>query len=524
MPTKKETQQKIDKHPNVKGRILPYNIEAEQALLGSLMLDEQASIKLLDGLEREDFFSLANKSIFLAMYSLAVSDKPIDIVTLSQQLDLDGTKDKVGGVAYLVNLSNCVPSSDNYEHYRDIVKKNGMLRKLIDASSKISKHCYAGDETDNALQMAEQEIYGLSQKRDKIGFVSIGVASNQAINQIEVVAADPAALRGIITPFKGLNAMLGGLQRSDLILIAARPGQGKTSIGMNLISYAALANVRKTNSGKTDPYRCAVFSLEMPAMQLAKRMLCSVARVDMQNANSGKLSDKEWRDLFDTRARLDRAEIFIDDNSLTTPVEILSKCRRLKREKGLDLVMIDYLQLMSSGKRVESRQQEISEITRTLKIAAKELDIPILLLSQMSREVEKRQDKRPQMSDLRESGAIEQDADIIMFIYRKYETSDTTVDENTKSQVELHIAKHRNGATGVVDLRWDGKTVSFLDVDKNIERFAPKIKAGEQRIFEHKENNRQQMSDDGQFANVLQDIPTPETQELTAEEFEEIFD
>ena len=284
---------------------------------------------------------------------------------------------------------------------------------------------------------------------------------------MELMYRDPTAGKGIPTGFKGLDAILNGFQPSDLILIAARPGQGKTSIGMNFISHAAMHAVRKTAAGKDDPYRCAVFNLEMPAIQLAKRMICSEARVDMSKANSGRLTPEDWKAIVAAKARLDKAQIYIDDSSLTNPIEILSKCRRLKREKGLDLVMVDYLQLMTSGERVESRQQEVSTITRMMKIAAKELNVPILLLSQMSREVEKRTNKKPQMSDLRESGAIEQDADIIMFIYREYDKDDVSVEEEKRNKVELIIAKHRNGETGSVELKWDGPSVRFCDVDRS---------------------------------------------------------
>ncbi|MCL2599109.1 MAG: replicative DNA helicase [Firmicutes bacterium] len=470
----KKQDSKLKNHPNVAGQKLPRNTEAEQALLGSILLDENAGLRVLDGLTEEDFFSPANKAVYQAMHTLAAYDKPIDMVSLSGQLDMDGTKAMVGGLDYLSKLTDIVPSSDNYGYYREIVKKQSLLRQLLKSAGKISDTCYAGDPEDHALQLAEQEVYNLAQKQDRSAFVPIGAASVDAITQMEKIHADPLALRGIETPFKGINKTLGGLQRSDLILIAARPGQGKTSIGMNLISHAALTSKKKTAMG-TEPYSCAVFSLEMPAMQLAKRMLCSVSGVDMQKANGGQMNEREWRDIQYARERLQKAKIYVDDNSLTTPVEILSKCRRLKREHGLDLVMIDYLQLMTSGKRVESRQQEISDITRTLKIAAKELDVPILLLSQMSREIEKRVDKRPQMSDLRESGAIEQDADIIVFIYRKHDAHDMTVEEGERNKVELHIAKHRNGETGVVDVRWEGKTTTFRDIDFSAARYEPRV-------------------------------------------------
>jgi replicative DNA helicase len=462
---KKIKKTKVNKaeHPNVKAKQIPQNFDAEKAVLGSIMLDSHPSLLVNDGLKVQDFSSIAHRHIFEAMYSLALKDSPIDIVTLIQQLDTDGTKDKVGGLSFVSSLVDSVPSSTNFKYYKEIVKKNSLLRSLIDECNEIMDICFSGDPTDNALQFAETAIYKLAENEDKSVLVPIQPELVTAIKQLEDIAANPKAMRGIPTPFKGLNYLLGGLQRTDLILIAARPGQGKTSIGMNLISHAALTHYRKTESGKHDPFRCAVFSLEMPGVQLAKRMLCSVAKIDMHKANSGELNASDWKELFYAKSKLDESKIYIDDSSLTTPVEILSKCRRLKRERGLDLVMIDYLQLMSSGRRTESRQQEISEITRTLKIAAKELNVPILLLSQMSRDIEKRTDKTPQMSDLRESGAIEQDADIIIFIHRKYDMSDESVDELTKNKVELHIAKHRNGSTGKVEVVWQGNTVSFVD-------------------------------------------------------------
>ena len=320
----------------------------------------------------------------------------------------------------------------------------------------------------------------MSGENDSGEMKDIQVATNSVLDRLEKLAADPKAMRGIPTGFASLNRRLNGLQRSDLILIAARPGQGKTSIGMNIIQNVAMNRERRTESGNVKPYVCAVFSLEMPAEQLVKRMLCSVAKVDMTRVNAGTLEAAEWKRLAEAKARLDKSKIYIFDSAQTTPMELLSRCRRLKREQGLDVVMIDYLQLMTTGKRVESRQLEISEITRTLKIAARELDVPILLLSQMSREVEKRTNRRPQMSDLRESGAIEQDADIIMFIYREHDMTDTSVDAAVRDKVELIIAKHRNGEPGSVEMRWAGKYVSFVDVDNSkataqLEKSAPPV-------------------------------------------------
>lgn len=454
-------------HPNLKARVLPHNNEAEQAVLGCVLLDVDAPVHILPELQPNDFYSKAHANIFAAMKAVSEKDEPVDVVTLTQQLDNMGLLESVGGLSYLADLSNCVPGAANYKHYVGLVRKLSSLRKLISVAQRITDAAFVGDPEDDALAFAEREIYALGEENDRSTLREIQPSVVEAIGRMEEMYSDPTANKGIPTGFKGLNAILNGFQPSDLILIAARPGQGKTSIGMNFIEYAAMHASRKTAAGKPDPYKCAVFSLEMPAVQLAKRMICSEARVDMSKANSGRLSPDDWKAIVAAKSRLDKAHIYIDDSSLTTPIEILSKCRRLKREKGLDLVMVDYLQLMTSGERVESRQQEISTITRTMKIAAKELNVPILLLSQMSREVEKRTNKKPQMSDLRESGAIEQDADIIMFIYREYDKDDPAVDEEKRNKVELIIAKHRNGETGSVELRWDGPSVRFQDVDRS---------------------------------------------------------
>lgn len=470
-------------HPNLKARVLPHNNEAEQAVLGCALLDNDATIHIIPELTPADFYGKAHASIYEAMVRISRRDEPIDVVTLTQELDTMGMLENVGGLTYLADLSNCVPGASNYKHYVGIVKKLSTLRKLISSAQKITDVAFVGDPQNDAIAFAEREIYALSEENDRSSLREIQPSIVEAISRMELMYRDPTAGKGIPTGFKGLDAILNGFQPSDLILIAARPGQGKTSIGMNFISHAAMHASRKTAAGKDDPYRCAVFNLEMPAIQLAKRMICSEARIDMSKANSGRLSADDWKAIVAAKARLDKAQIYIDDSSLINPIEILSKCRRLKREKGLDLVMIDYLQLMTSGERVESRQQEVSTITRMMKIAAKELNVPILLLSQMSREVEKRTNKKPQMSDLRESGAIEQDADIIMFIYREFDKDDVSVDEEKRNKVELIIAKHRNGETGSVELKWDGPSVRFLDVDRSrntasLERNIPPERGG----------------------------------------------
>lgn len=464
MPAKTE-QKKV--HPNVAARVLPHSDDAEQAVLGCVLIDEDAPVAIISELKPEDFYEPAHKQIFSAMSALYNRDKPIDYVTLVEELTEAGVIDSVGGMSYIISLTNYVPSAANYRHYLEIVKKTSTLRKLISSSQQIMDIAYSGDAEDKALSFAEGEIYGIAEKQDRGTLIDMNEAVDRAFKIMDEKQADPTAQRTVPIPFTKLNELLGGFHPSDLVLIAARPACGKTSLGMNFISHAALDKSRKTPAGKVDPFKCAVFSLEMSAEQIATRLLCSVAKVSMEHVNSGMRTVQENMRLVEAQRKLSEAKVFIDDSSLTTPIEILSKCRRLKREQGLDLILVDYLQLMSSGKRVESRQQEVSDITRTMKIAAKELNVPILLLSQMSRDIEKRTDKTPQMSDLRESGAIEQDADIIIFLHREHSTTDMTVDEDTRTKCDLIVAKHRNGRTDKVTVRWHGEYTTFTDLYEN---------------------------------------------------------
>lgn len=464
MPAKTE-QKKV--HPNVAARVLPHSDDAEQAVLGCVLIDEDAPVAIISELKPEDFYEPAHKQIFSAMSALYNRDKPIDYVTLVEELTEAGVIDSVGGMSYIISLTNYVPSAANYRHYLEIVKKTSTLRKLISSSQQIMDIAYSGDAEDKALSFAEGEIYGIAEKQDRGTLIDMNEAVDRAFKIMDEKQADPTAQRTVPIPFTKLNELLGGFHPSDLVLIAARPACGKTSLGMNFISHAALDKSRKTPAGKVDPFKCAVFSLEMSAEQIATRLLCSVAKVSMEHVNSGMRTVQENMRLVEAQRKLGEAKVFIDDSSLTTPIEILSKCRRLKREQGLDLILVDYLQLMSSGKRVESRQQEVSDITRTMKIAAKELNVPILLLSQMSRDIEKRTDKTPQMSDLRESGAIEQDADIIIFLHREHSPTDMTVDEDTRTKCDLIVAKHRNGRTDKVTVRWHGEYTTFTDLYEN---------------------------------------------------------
>lgn len=447
-------------HPNIKAKKPPQNSEAEQALLGSILLSQNAAINTLPYLNETDFYISAHKQIFEAMQQVFSDNKPVDIVTTTQQLNVNGKLDSSGGVEYLTSLTSLIPTAANYNYYYSIVKENGLRRKLIESLEEIIQEAYAGEKED-ILEYAESTIFKLGEQTERKEFVPISNAVSLAYQRMEEIARDKAAFKGIPSGFKLLDGYLNGFQRGDLIVLAARPGHGKTSLGMNFITNAALSSIEKIPGIKSKIY-CAVFSLEMPAEQLARRMLCSVSKVSMTRASKGDLLEEEWAKININRIRLDEAEIFIDDTSAITPAEIISKCRRLKREKHLDIVLIDYLQLINSGKKVENRQQEISEITRNLKIAAKELDVPIILISQLSRKVEERSNKMPQMSDLRESGAIEQDADIILFIYKPSESE--ALKENLPLDIhKLIIAKHRNGETGEINLKWRGEYVSFED-------------------------------------------------------------
>lgn len=455
-------------------RKLPHSLEAEQAVLGCVLIDQDAPISILNEMTKDDFYTDSHRSIFECMQNLFRVGKNIDYVSLPDELEREGLLESVGGLSYISSLTNIVPSAANFRQYMDIVKRNSTLRKLISSSQKIIDKAYDADSSENVLSFAESEIYGVAEKGDRSKLEHIGGSLTAVMERFNKLVKDPDSLQGIPTGFVGLDKLTNGFQNSDLIMLAARPGVGKTSLAMNIVVHMAL------KENKT----CAVFNLEMPKIQLAQRALCSSAKVSMQKALSAKLDDKEWRRLFDSVKKMSEANIYIDDSSINTPGGILSKCRRIQREKGLDFVMIDYLQLMSTGKRVESRQVEVSEISRNLKILAKELNVPVLVLSQLSRGIESRKgrDKKPVLSDLRESGAIEQDADIVMFIYDPDEKEEEDDGDKTKDRVvKLSIAKHRNGPIGEIPLFWRGDITTFYNLDKDarfdsLEKSMPKPK------------------------------------------------
>jgi len=441
---------------------IPYNRDAEMALLGCFLMDNDITAELVEKVTEEDFYQESHKFIIRAMRKVFAARKPVDLVTVSDFLDSEGNLDKAGGIAYLTELSQITPSAANYKSYYDIVIRDSVNRKLIRAARKIIETSTSSTDEKTALSYAEKMVYDISRETESSALVGMeeGDIIGEVLHKFEMLQTDPDSFKGVPTGFKHLDRMTNGLQAGALIVLAARPGMGKTSLAMNLVEHAAL------RAGKT----CAVFSLEMPRREIVQRLICSYANVSMANALAGKLSAKEWKKLMVAADKLKKSNIFIDDSSRVTPGEIISKCRRLKSTVGsLDLVMIDYIQLMSSGDSrtagAENRQQEVASITRDLKIMAKELSVPVVALSQLRRI----QSKEPTLSDLRESGAIEQDADIVMFINRPEATATSEEIETGKvvrGAAELILAKHRNGAQGRVSLKFIGECTKFVDVDE----------------------------------------------------------
>ena len=469
MPTKNVSK---PKEVNVKGVDMPHNLEAEQALLGCIMLDSEIQLDVITKLDAGDFYADSHKYIFEAMRDICNQNLPVDFVTLTDKLESDGNLESAGGIAYLTNLTKIMPSSANYMHYLDIVLRDGTLRKLIKGSAEVILEAQSSQDKQSALAFAEKTVFDLSSQMDNGSMVKINAVLPEVINKFDKISKDKNAFKGIPTKFKRLDFLLNGLHDSDLILVAARPAMGKTSFAMNIVENVA------TSSDKV----CAVFSLEMGKEQLTQRMLCSIAEVSMQDALKGDLTKEQWLRLASAREKLSKAKIYIDDSTLITPAEMLSKCRRLQRKYGLDLIMIDYIQLMSSGsKNTDSRQQEVAEISRNLKILAKELNVPVIVLSQLSRSVESRTDHRPQLSDMRDSGAIEQDADIVMFIHRPeyYATPQELAEGKVQPNIaEIIIAKHRNGPTDTVKLFFRGECTKFMNIEENKQDFNPDVAVG----------------------------------------------
>lgn len=445
-------------------KVMPHNIEAEQAVLGCILIDTLAQADILGMMNENDFYSEAHKSIFAVMNKIYQKSIPVDFVTLSDQLEKDKILDKVGGIEYVTTLTNVVPSAANFKYYCEIVKSDSLKRKLILAGQRIIEDAYESEDKDKSLQYAEKEIFEIAEKQERSALEHVGKpngAIKHVIDKFDQIAKDPTSIKGIPTGFTEFDQITNGLQNSDLILLAARPGVGKTSFSMNILVNAAVEYGKK----------CAVFSLEMSKEQLMQRAICSLAKVSMAKALNGSMTPDEWNRVWTATKKLEQSGLYVDDSSLTTPADVLTKCRRLKAKDNIDLIMIDYVQLMSSGsnKKDQNRQNEVAEISRNLKITAKELNVPIIALSQLSRGVESRPDHHPMLSDLRDSGSIEQDADIVLFLYNPEKYNDVP-QEDAPGTVELIIAKHRNGRTGTVKLRWIGEYTTFVNLN---ERVAP---------------------------------------------------
>lgn len=439
------------------GRIPPHSVEAEQSVLGAMLLEKEAINTAIEIIRPDDFYKDANKEVYEAMLVLNNRNEPIDLITLSEELKRRGTLESIGGLTYLANLSSSIATTANTKYYCEIVQEKSILRRLISTSNEVMGLAYDNSEDVNfIIDKAEKNIFDITQGAHKKGFFPISEVLLSSFAQIEERAANKGQLTGLTTGYSDLDYKLSGLQKSDLVLLAARPSMGKTALGINIATNASLRG-----GGKV-----AVFSLEMSKEQLVQRIISATSHVDLQKIISGNMVDDEWLRVVNAMGPLSKMDIYIDDTAAISLMEMKAKCRRLKVEKGLDLIVVDYLQLMQADGRVESRQQEISAISRGLKGIAKEMECPVLALSQLSRAPELRSDHRPILSDLRESGAIEQDADVVMFLYR-----DEYYDkESEKKNIgEVIIAKHRNGPTGSIELVFKHEFTKFLNKEKYLD-------------------------------------------------------
>ncbi|MCE9548842.1 replicative DNA helicase [Candidatus Nomurabacteria bacterium] len=457
MATKKPTNTKTE---NL--RIPPQSLASEQAVLGSIMLRKDAIHEVEDIVNADSFYAEKHKKIFQAMLDLFLKNEPIDMLSLSTKLREQKLLESIGGNQYLAEIVNTVPSSTNVKHYADIVQKKYVLRSLIEAADYVSELAFeeGEDHMDEILDMAEKKIFSVVSSPKSQKYVNMKDALPEAYERLEKLHENKGMLRGLATGFKDLDNMLSGLQKSDLIILAARPSMGKTTLALDIARMSSVVHEKSV----------LVFSLEMSSQQLVDRMLSAESRVNAWNLRTGRLSsDREFSQLRDSLDKLAKAKIYIDDQPGNSIVRMKALSRRINAEKGLDLIIVDYLQLMTTSKNYDSMVNQVTEISRSLKGLAKELDVPVLALSQLSRAVESRGGK-PRLSDLRDSGSIEQDADVVMFIH----SDDRGKDPSEKTNIaEILIEKHRNGPTGKVELYFDEKTTTFLNLEKsNLSDFA----------------------------------------------------
>jgi replicative DNA helicase len=439
----------------IAGRVPPHNLEAEASVLGSLMLDRNAIVRIADFLRPDDFYLDQHGQVYRAAINLYDRSDPIDLLTMASELEKMRVLDRIGGQEFLAELESGVPTAANVEYYGHLVEEAATKRKLIAAGSRITG--FGFDESVPAVQaldQAEGVIFSIAEGRITQDFVPLKDVLKETWDQIERIHKDQSLLSGVPSGFTDLDAKTGGFQKSDLIIIAARPGIGKTSLTLNIAQHASIQH----------KIPVAIFSLEMSEQQLVTRLLCSEAAVDSYRLRSGLLKDSEWPRIAQAMGALSEAQIFIDDSPSISAIELRTKARRLKSANNLGLIIVDYLQLMH-GQNQENRVQEISDISRSLKSLARELQIPVIACSQLSREPEKRTDHRPQLADLRESGALEQDADLVLFIYRERMYNDNLADDK-RNIAEILIGKHRNGPVGKVELLFVDEQTKFVNLDR----------------------------------------------------------
>lgn len=446
-------------------RLPPQHLEAEMSVLGGILLENEALNKALELLRAEDFYRSSHRKIFSALVDLSERDEPADLVTLTAALQNRGELEEVGGTSYLSVLVDYVPTAANIVYYCRLVKEKALCRRLINISTEIATRGYDGGEVEQILDWAEKSIFDITGMKAKRSYFSAKEIVKDTISKIELLYSRKELITGVPTGFTDLDEKTAGLQGGDLIIIAGRPSMGKTAFVLNLIEHASIHAAEPTPS--------LIFSLEMSKEQLVQRLLCSLARVDASRLRTGHLVESDWRQLFEGADRISNSQIYIDDTPSITVLELRAKARRLKSERNLGLIVVDYLQLMQGkGGNGENRQQEISEISRSLKALAKELDVPVIALSQLNRSLENRTDKRPLMADLRESGAIEQDADVIMFIYREAvyceacKNRDKSCEKGHEKDAEIIIGKQRNGPIGTVNLTFLGEYTRFTNQAK----------------------------------------------------------
>lgn len=448
-------------------RVPPQNIEAEQSVLGAMLIEKEAIPKVMEILRDTDFYREAHRVIFNAMLELYNKNEAVDMITVTEILKRDNKLKDVGGIAYVTSLANTVPTAANVTYHASIIEEKSILRQLVSVSTQIASMGYeANDDVKNIIDSAESKILEISNRKKTADFTPINEIVLDSFKSIEALMGNKNGLTGLPTGFEDLDNLTSGLHGSDFIILAARPSMGKTAFALNVVQNVAIRAAKKVGGA---PKTVAFFSLEMSKEQLVQRMLCAEANIDSQRLRIGELRDEDWAMLINTADTLSSANIYIDDTAGITAMDMRSRARRLKAEHGLDLIVVDYLQLMQgSGKKNNSgdRQQEVSEISRSLKALARELDVPVIALSQLSRSVEARQVKRPMLSDLRESGSLEQDADIVAFLYREDYYNPETENKNI---TELIIAKHRNGPVDTVNLFFHKQYTKFVGLSKRKE-------------------------------------------------------